>query len=164
MWPLALYQLLEAEDCRAYIDQRLEGVDYLAVPVGPGSYGEWFLEDVVSGADHGWAGRWVPPEQADCVLAALGLLHMRFEVCYTGGLGGNYVPEVSGMLIALYFMGCTDLRCCAVNLQMLWWGTDETLAESFMRHESVENFKGNWMSSFRATFEGVEYGPDKTPV
>ena len=105
MWPLALYQLLAAEDCRAYTDQRLEGVDYSAVPVGPGSYRKWFLEDMVSGADHGWASRWVSPEQADCVLAALGLSHMRFEVCDTGGIGGQLCARGEWHVDCLVFYG-----------------------------------------------------------
>jgi hypothetical protein len=93
VWPIVLYLLLAVEDCRAYINQRLEGVDYSAVPVGLGLYRKWFLEDVVRGVDHGWACRWVSPELADCVLAALGLSHMRFEVCDTGGIGGRLCAQ-----------------------------------------------------------------------
>ena len=105
VWPLALYQLLAAEDHRAYFDQRLEGVDKSAVPVGPGSYGEWFLEDVVSGAGCGWAGRWVPPGQADCVLAALGVLPMRFEVCDTGRIVGRLCARGEWHVDHLVFYG-----------------------------------------------------------
>ena len=60
VWPLALHQLLVTEDCLAFLDQCLEGVDFFAVPVGPWSFGERVLEDVVSGGDLGWAGRRVP--------------------------------------------------------------------------------------------------------
>ena len=105
MWLLVLYQLMVAEDCRAYIDQRLEGVEYSAVPVGPGSYRKWFLKDAVCRANHSWASHWVSPELADCALAALGLSHMRFEVCDTGGIGGRLCAQGEWHVDRLVFYG-----------------------------------------------------------
>ena len=66
------------------------------MPIGPGLFGGWFLEDVVSGCDLGWASCRVLLEQANCMLATLGLLHMWVKWVIPEELGGNYVPKVSG--------------------------------------------------------------------
>ena len=79
-------------------------------------------------------------------------------------LGGDYVPKASGTLIALYFIACADLRCCAVNPQMLWWGIEETLVELLTWHEPAGNSEGNRVGTFCATIMGVEYGPDEMPA
>ena len=47
------------------------------------------------GCDVDWANCHVMPDQADSVLAALGLLHMRVK-CVIFEVGGDYDTEVSG--------------------------------------------------------------------
>ncbi len=52
----------------------------------------------MSGCEIDWEECKVPPDQADCVLAALGLLHMRVKCVIDEKCGGDYESEVSGMM------------------------------------------------------------------
>ena len=95
VWPWALHQLLTADDRWAYLESRLVKVDFTALPLGPRSAGAQFLEEVREGHDVDWANSRIPPDQADRVLAALGLLHMRVK-CVVFDPNGEYDNEVSG--------------------------------------------------------------------
>ena len=95
IWLWALHQLLTASNCRAHLERRLAGINFMALPVEPRSAGARFLKDVREGHDVDWANSRVTPDQADCVLAALGLLHMRVK-CVIFGIEGDYDTEVSG--------------------------------------------------------------------
>ena len=67
----------------------------MAMPLEPRSAGAQFLEDVRQGRDVDWVNGHITPDQADCVLAALGLLHMRVK-CVIFDIEGDYDTEVSG--------------------------------------------------------------------
>ena len=95
VWLWALHQLLTADDRRAYLERRLVQLDFTALPLGTQSVGAQFLEDVREGHDVDWANSRVTPDQADRILAALGLLHMRVK-CVIFDIEGDYDTEVSG--------------------------------------------------------------------
>ena len=95
VWPWALHQLLMASNRRAHLERRLAGIDFMALPVEPRSAGAQFLKDVREGHNVLWANSRVTPDQADRVLAALGLLHMRVK-CVIFCIEGDYDTEVSG--------------------------------------------------------------------
>ena len=95
VWPWALHQMSTATNRRAHLERRLAGIDFMALPVEPRSAGARFLKDVREGHDVDWANSRVTPDQADCVLAALGLLHMRVK-CVIFDIEGDYDTEVSG--------------------------------------------------------------------
>ena len=95
VWPWALHQLLMADDRRAYLESRLAKGDFTALLLGPRSAGARFLEEVREGHDIDWANSRIPPDQADRVLAALGLLHMRVK-CVVFDPNGEYENEVIG--------------------------------------------------------------------
>lgn len=63
-----------------------------------------FLGEVTRGYEVDWLDCHVLPNQADCVQAALGLLHMRVKCMIPKELGGNYVPEVSGMCVGFHHL------------------------------------------------------------
>jgi len=104
VWPLVLHQLVMTGDRQAYVDRRLEDVDFLPVPLRTGSGGWCFLGEVRRGYEINWSDHRVPPEQADCVLAALGMLHMCVKCVIPEVLGGDYVDEVSA--------ACVGVLCC----------------------------------------------------
>ena len=95
VWPWALPQLLMASNRWAHLESRLVGINFMALPVEPRSAGARFLKDVREGHDVDWANSRVTPDQADRVLAALGLLHMRVK-CVIFCIEGDYDTEVSG--------------------------------------------------------------------
>jgi hypothetical protein len=105
------------------------------------------------------------PDRANCVLAALGLLHMWVKFVIPEELGGNYEPRVSRM--CAFTFTCFRLALTLAGLfhfQMLWWGMDETLAEIFACHPVVDCFDGNPIDAFSTTISDLEYGPDEMPV
>ena len=63
------------------------------------------LEDILVGYHDEWGTAWVPAVEADCVLAALVLLHLRVKCVIPVELGGNYEPAVSA---------CVPGMCAAV--------------------------------------------------
>ena len=67
------------------------------VPLMPRSGGGQFLGEVTRGYEVDWSDCCMLPDQADCVLVMLGLLHMRVKCMIPEELGGNYMPEMSGM-------------------------------------------------------------------
>ena len=75
--------------------KRLEWHDFLPVPLGPRSFGARHLEELLAGYCDKWGSARMPAEEADCVLAALGLRHMRVKCVIPEELGGNYEPAVS---------------------------------------------------------------------
>jgi len=79
VWPLALQRLLTVNDRMAYLERRMAHVDFTALPLEARSDGAFFVELVWGGHDADWADRRIAPDQADRVLAALGLLHMRVK-------------------------------------------------------------------------------------
>ena len=78
-----------------FVEWHLDGSDSSAMPVGPQTMGGRFLEDVLWGCAVDWADCCVLAREADCVLVALGLLHMRVKCVIPKELGGNYEPKVS---------------------------------------------------------------------
>ena len=95
VWPLAFHELAAASDRRVHVEQRMAGVDFVPDRLGPRTAGALFLERVLRGEAVDWATRDVPPGEADCVLAALGLLHVRVKCVIPEEYGGFYEPEVS---------------------------------------------------------------------
>ncbi len=103
VWPLAFHELAAASDRRVHVEQRMAGVDFVPDRLGPRTAGALFLERVLRGEAVDWATRDVPPGEVDCVLAALGLLHVRVKCVIPEGYGGCYETEVSfqGEVISL---------------------------------------------------------------
>ena len=95
VWPWALHQLLTASNHRVHLEHRLAGINFMALPVEPGSAGARFLKDVREEHDVDWANSRFTPDQTNCILAALGLLHMRVK-CVIFVIEGVYDTEVSG--------------------------------------------------------------------
>ena len=95
VWPWALHQLLMVSNRWAHLEHCLAGIDFMALPVEPQSVGARFLNDVREGHNVDWADSSVTPDQADRILAALGLLHMRVK-CVIFCIEGDYDTEVSG--------------------------------------------------------------------
>jgi hypothetical protein len=92
VWPLALHRLLTVIDRMPYLERRLAHVDFTLLPLGARSAGAIFVESVSGGHDVDWADRRIAPDQADRVLAALGLLHMRVRCVQAEG-GWDRVPS-----------------------------------------------------------------------
>ena len=74
-----LHQLVMAVDCWAFLECRLEWADFSAAPLRPWSGGGQLLGEVTRGYEMDWSDQHVPPDQFDCVLVALGLLHIRVK-------------------------------------------------------------------------------------
>ena len=83
----------------------MESRDFSPVPVGSGSAGSRLVGELLSGYVDEWGTTRVPAVEADCVLAALGLLHMRVKCVITEELGGDYETAVSA---------CVPGTCAAV--------------------------------------------------
>ncbi len=94
VWPWVLHQLLTASNHWAHLERRLAEINFMALQVEPRSAGAWFLKDVREGHDVDWANSRVTPDQADRILAALGLLHKRVK-CVIFHIEGDYDTEVS---------------------------------------------------------------------
>jgi hypothetical protein len=105
VWPLAYHQFVTARDRHEFVEQRLEWHDFLPVWFRSGSVGACLLEEIPAGYCDEWGSARVPAVEADCVLAALGLLHMRVKCVIPEELGGNYEPAVSA---------CVSGTCVAV--------------------------------------------------
>jgi len=95
VWPLAYHQFVMARDQYAFVEQRLEWRDFMPVPFRPGSIGACLLEELLAGYCDEWGSARMPAVEADCVLVALGLLHMRVKCVIAEELGGDYEPAVS---------------------------------------------------------------------
>lgn len=95
VWPLAFHELMAAEDRREFVEERLAGADF--VPDRLGRWGAAFRERVVSGGAVNWAREDLPQGEADRVLAALGLYHVRVRCVIPEELGGEYGREVSAL-------------------------------------------------------------------
>ena len=102
VWPLAFHQFVTARDRAAFVEQRLEFRDFLPVPVRPGSAGARLQEELLSGYFDQWGATRVPAVEVDCVLAALGLLHMRVKCVIPEELGGDYEPAVSAFVPGMH--------------------------------------------------------------
>jgi len=105
LWPLAYHQFVTARDRHAFVEQRLEWRDFLPVPFRLGSIGARLLEELLAGYCDEWGTVWVPAVEADCVLSALGLLHIRVKCMIPEEFGGNYEPAMSA---------CVPGPCAAV--------------------------------------------------
>ena len=95
VWPMAFHHFMTARDRRAFVEQRLECRDFLPILFRLGSVGARLLEDILAGYHDEWGTARVPAVEADCVLAALGLLHLRVKCVIPEELGGDYEPAVS---------------------------------------------------------------------
>jgi hypothetical protein len=105
VWPLAYHQFVTARYRHAFGEQQLEWLDFLPVPFRSGSVGARLLDEPLAGYCDEWGSARVPAVEADCVLAALGLLHMRVRCVIPEELGGYYEPAVSA---------CVPGSCVAV--------------------------------------------------
>ena len=128
VWPLALHQLVMAVDRRVFLERRLEWVNFSGVPLRPGSGGGQFIGEVKRGYKVDWSDCHVLPDQADCVLAARGLLHMQVKCVIPEELDGDYEPEVSGMCAFTcsksrpgLSLNCSVSRCSGGGWMRLWW-------------------------------------------
>ena len=64
VWPLAFHQLVMARDQRAFVEQHLEGHDFLSVSLGPCSFGVHHLEEHLVWYCDEWASVRMPAEEA----------------------------------------------------------------------------------------------------
>jgi len=107
VWTLAYHQLVTARDQHVFVEQRLEWRDFSPVPSRPGSFGVRLLEELLAGYCDEWGSAQMLAVEADCVLVALGLLHMRVKCKIPEELGGDYEPTVSacvpGASIVVFF-------------------------------------------------------------
>jgi hypothetical protein len=94
VWPLAFNQFVMAGDRRAFVVRRLECCHFVPAWYRSGSAVARLLEEILAGHSD-WESAWVSAAEADCVLAALGLLHMRVKCVIPEELGGDYEPAVS---------------------------------------------------------------------
>ena len=92
VWPLVLHHLVMVSNCRVYLEHCLVQVDFVALPLEPRLVGAQFLRE---GCDVDWANCRIMPDQADRILAALGLLYMMVK-CMIFNDGGDYDTKVSG--------------------------------------------------------------------
>ena len=104
VWPLAFHLFMTAGDRRELVEQRMESVDFVPAPYAPGSAVARRLEEILEG-DCDWVDPQLALAEADCVLASLGLLHMRVKCVIPEELGGDYEPAVSA---------CATRTCAAV--------------------------------------------------
>jgi hypothetical protein len=104
VWPVAFYQLMAAENRRTHVVGLKVQADYMPTPLAPQMGGARFYDDVVCGRTVDWTGATVEREEADTVLAALGLLHNRVKCVIPEEYGGDYQPEVSSVCV---------LCCCS---------------------------------------------------
>ena len=72
VWPLVLYQLVTASDPQTYLERYMGQVDFVALPLELQSPGAQFIDDVKEGCIVNWADCHITPDQAGCMLAALG--------------------------------------------------------------------------------------------
>ena len=95
VWPLAFHELMAAGDRRAFVEERLAGVDFVPDRLGPRTGGAIFCDHVLRGDAVDWGSRDLPTGEVDRVLAALGLYHLRVRCVIPEELGGGYGHEVS---------------------------------------------------------------------
>ncbi len=98
VWPLAFHQFVTARDRSAFVERRMESRDFSPVPVGSGSAGSRLVGELLSGYVDEWGTTRVPAGEVDCVLAALGLLHMKVKCEIPEDFGGDYEQAVSACL------------------------------------------------------------------
>jgi len=96
VWPLAFHLFMTAGDRREFVEQRMEAVDFVPARYAPRSAVARRLEEILEG-DCDWVDSHpqLSVSEADCVLASLGLLHMRVKCVIPEELGGDYEPAVS---------------------------------------------------------------------
>jgi hypothetical protein len=99
VWQVAFYQLMAAENRQAHVVELKTLVDYTPTPLAPRMGGARFYDDVVCGHAVDWTGTTVDPEEADSVLAALGLLHNLVKCVIPEEYRGDYQPEVSSVCV-----------------------------------------------------------------
>ena len=63
VWPLVFHQLVAARDWCAFVEQHLEGHDFLPVPFEPRFLGARHLEELLSGYWDLWEFTWMPAEE-----------------------------------------------------------------------------------------------------
>ena len=115
VWPLALHWLLTAGNRRVYLERRLAHVDFTALPLEPRSAGARFLDDVRAGYED-WDNSLVTPDEADRVLAALGLLHMMVK-CAIFDVGGKYEIEVRSACNSRCGERRLTVLCCVIFIR-----------------------------------------------
>jgi hypothetical protein len=95
VWTLAFHKLMAADDRREHVGWRLAVADFMPEPLEPLTAGAYFLNRVFRGDAVDWTICDVPPGEVDCVLAALGLYHVRVRCMIPEELGGHYEHAVS---------------------------------------------------------------------
>ena len=123
VWPLA-FQQLAARDRRAFVEQRLEGRNFLAVPVGLRTVGGRFLAGILVGWMTEWFFTHMLAAEADCVLAALVLLHMRVKCVIPEELGGDYESQVSECGRGVCIVGAAQTAVTVLPDDVLGHGRD----------------------------------------
>jgi hypothetical protein len=93
VWPLAFNLFVMAVDCRAFVARCMECCDFVPAWCRSGSAVARLVEEILAGRSD-WASARVSAAEADCVLAALGLLHMKVKCVIPEELGGEYEPAV----------------------------------------------------------------------
>ena len=68
---------------------------FLPVLLGPCSLSVLYLGELLAGCCDKWGCARMPVDEADRVLEALGLLHMRVKCVIPEELGGDYQPAMS---------------------------------------------------------------------
>ena len=95
VWTLAFHQFVMARDRRAFVERCLEWHDVSPVPLRPRSLAAPHLGELLAGYCDKWGCAQMLVDEADRVLAALGLLHMRVKCVIPEEMGGDYQPAVS---------------------------------------------------------------------
>ena len=91
----------------------MECVDFVPAWYVSGSAVARRLEEILEG-ECDWGSSLLSVAEADCVLASLGLLHMRVKCVSPEALGGNYEPAVSACVPGRALRYLTN-RCCCRN-------------------------------------------------
>lgn len=115
--------------------------------------GARFLKDVREGRMVDWADRRILLDQANHVLAALGLLHMQVKVMVDHN-NDEYGTEISeGVTGQVCVAVLIHLSCVAVVRSS--GGGDKTVAELFAHHSLASGCDGNLLDEFCASI-GVQ--------
>ena len=80
VWLLALYQLVRARDHWVQLERCMRQVGFNALLMELQLAGAWFLKDARESRVINWADCHIKPDQANCVLAALGHLHVQVKL------------------------------------------------------------------------------------
>ena len=101
---MAFYQLMAAENRRTHVVGLKVQADYTPMPLAPQMGGVRFFDDVVCWRAVDGTGTTMDRNEADAVLAVMGLLHNQVKCVIPEEYGGDYQPEVSSVCL---LFGCS---------------------------------------------------------